>query len=310
MNAIINAFAYIENYETSENLDKCNDLLNIYMRCCCVSLISAKYNGNAQKDCRLVLVSNIDIPSFYKNIFDKEGIIVKKMPFDNFIFNGDMKWSLAFYKICALKKIVESGEYDKVMLVDSDTYFSYDINDLWIEADYGNILLYDICHNIKNRQSVQMNKEYKQLYNKDVLLVNYGGEFVCGRCDILKPYLEECENIYNDMIKNNATTLHGDEFIWSSAAIKFKETIKAANGYIDRYWTGRRMYRVSTNYYYDPVYIYHFPVEKKYGIKKTFNYYIKHNKFPNLRKLRKWFSLPSINRNCLIKDVLKFFRKI
>lgn len=310
MNAVFNAFAYIENYETSENLNKQNDLLNIYMRCCCVSLISAKYNGNAIKDdCQLILVTNIDVPQYYSNIFEKENIIIKKVPFDRFMFDENMKWSLAFYKLCALKHIVESGEYDKVMLVDSDTYFANDINDIWIEAEQ-NILLYDICHSLKNHQMIQMNKEYKLLYGKDTILVNYGGEFVCGKCSLLKQYISECEAVYKNMIEKNVMTLHGDEFIWCAAAIKFKSIIKSANAYIDRYWTGKRVYRVSTNYYFDPVCIYHFPVEKKYGIRKTFNYYIRHNKMPELNKIIRWYSLPSTKRGSLIKDILKLFKKI
>lgn len=291
---IFNAFAYIDDQSSPVNLNKIkkDDIIEAYLKCSVVSLISAKYNN---QDCEVALVTNIKVPNKFKYIFDKYDIKIFNVEYNDFNFNKDMKWSAAFYKLCALNSMVNKLDYDQYIMLDTDTYTNGSFRDLWIECDK-KILLYDIQHNLSNIQSIQMNKEYLELYGENIILTNYGGECIAGSKVLLQEFVEKCREVYLDMIKRDINTLHGDEFIICCVAQNMPEKIKSANAYIYRYWTGIKFYLVSTNFIYNKVSILHLPEEKDRAFDYLYKYIIKKGKLPKENILFRKLGFPKAKR--------------
>ena len=82
------------------------------------------------------------------------------------------------------------------------------------------------------------------------------------------------------MIETSVRTKQGDEFITSIVATENRQNIKAANAYINRYWTGKTNI-VSTNYKYDPVSILHLPSEKDCQLPFLYRFYKSKGRFPH-----------------------------
>jgi hypothetical protein len=290
MNLIFCSYAYLESYQsTIEDKSMQEKKIDMYLRCCIVSLVSAKMHNS---DCDVALITNIALPEPYKSQCDNYGILIIQKEYDSFKFDKTMQWSLAFYKLCALKYAVEALDYERYLMVDSDTFFLSKLADVWKESD-SNILLYDTAHKLSSEQMQTMNAEYYALYGKKVLLTQFGGEFVCGNQTLLKVFLDECVSIYTDMQEKNFKTTRGDEFIIAIAAYKYKRIIKNANPYIFRYWTGR-FYLVSTNYRY--VNILHIPNEKEVGFLYLYRYISKKGVFPKNNRIFSLFGFPSARR--------------
>ena len=300
-NLIINAFSYIDKQSDSINLKKYkkDDVIDAYLKCSMVSLITAKYHNS---NCDVALVSNIEIPKKFKKLLNKYDIKIFYVDYDKFRFNKEMEWSAAFYKLCAIDYVINNLEYEKYLILDTDTYVIDDLSDLWLEADK-KILLFDIQHSLSNKQAQKMNEEYFMLYNENEYLTNYGGEFICGKKDLLKEFMKECEKVYKDMAIKKQITLHGDEFIICSSAVKKNNIIKSANAYIYRYWTGNKFYLVSTNYKYNNVKILHVPNEKDYGFDYIYNYILKKNKIPKNEEVFKIFGFGKSRRPINLKSI-------
>jgi len=274
--------------------------IDMYLKCCVVSLVSAKTKNS---DCDVALITNIEVPEPYKTQFKSHGIMVIYKEYDSFRFGESMKWSLAFYKLCALKYAVENLDYERYLIVDSDTYFISKLNDLWVEADQ-NVLLFDLSHSLSIKQNKTMNNEYYSLYNEKVLLTNYGGEFICGNLELLKIFIDECYSVYLDMQEKNFITDHGDEFITGIVAYRKRTMIKNASPYIYRYWTGR-FYLTSTNYIYNPVNILHVPTEKGVAFKYLYKYITRKGVLPQNKRVFSLFGFPSAKRS-LSKNTLLY----
>lgn len=287
-NLIFCAFSYLPNtFATSDEVYSNDSIVNKYLDCCFVSLISAKLR-NAQDD--IALVCNIQLSEKYQSMFRENDIKVIFKEFDNFQFSKDMKWSLAFYKLCALEHVVEKFSYENYVLVDTDTYFISEFNELWEETK-NSILLLDLDHSISNKQCKQMYFEYTQLYSKYINFTNYGGEFIAGNRVYLNIFLKTLNEVYLDIVNSNSKTEHGDEFIISIAAHKNKLIIKNASPYVSRQWTGG-FYLTSTNYYYNPVNVLHLPREKDYGFNYVLKFYRVFRKLPHNDLVFILFGLP------------------
>ena len=61
--------------------------------------------------------------------------------FDQFVFYNGMDWGLAFYKCCALDKMLRK-DYEYYCLLDLDTYTQSAFEDLFHECKYW-IMLHD-----------------------------------------------------------------------------------------------------------------------------------------------------------------------
>lgn len=120
-------YANLENMKGGVNVDN-NNRLNIYMKNCCVSLLSAK-NYNLNSD--IALVTNIEVPAKYEKILTDNNILIIKAEFTYFKFPEDYKWGLAFYKLCALKHVVENYNYEYYSYLDSDVYIQASFDNIW-----------------------------------------------------------------------------------------------------------------------------------------------------------------------------------
>lgn len=287
-NLIFCAYAYIENYcgSTQINVNR----RDVYYKNILVALSTAKYH-NPSDD--VALITNVEIPRDYVDFFKRCDIKVIYHEFDMFKFADNCPWSLAYYKLCALDYVLKQFKYQRYMLLDVDTVTVKTFSDIWLEVEQ-NILIFDIHHGISIDQAKRINEEYNILYGEKIYLVNYGGELIAGNRIQLIEFLNKCHRVYKDICEHNMMSSQGDEFIISVAA-KGTTYIKAANAYINRFWTGR-VYYVSTNYYYDGVCILHLPLEKDSGIIKIYNYIYNKNKQPYIKEIARWCGLPKLHR--------------
>jgi len=284
-NLILNAFAYLPNFRGSENMIAVSSEKHIakYLRLVAVSLISAKERN---PECSVALVINVDVPQEFSRLFSKWDIEVINCPFENFIFDASMKWSLAFYKLQALDYVVRNREFDNILLLDTDTYVAANLDCFWPECGE-HVMLLNIRHSLDIPQARQMNREYQQLFLESAFLTNYGGEFVAGSRENLQTFMRVCSVIYERMVAQHVVTEHGDEFILSSAAEKVPGLIKDAGPYVYRYWT-QSFYLVSTNFQNNPVCVWHLPSEKSFALPRAYEYLKKHGRIPDSRRMQAW----------------------
>lgn len=299
-NLIINAFAFKENFKTSMQLQGKMDekKLALYMENIFVSLKSAALK-NPQDD--VMLVVNAKVPEQYRTLFEKENIKIKEIPFDRFVMPDNFVWALAFFKLCALSYVVEEEDYDNYLLVDTDTITRESYSEMWEESKAG-VMLYPLGHSYHHHDRERIYSDYRKLYEEELNLVHYGGEYVCGNRQALRFFLEECQEVYHQMEeKQFAVDDHtGDETILSIAAARMQampETpeIIAAVPYIYRYWTNE-FYLVSTNTVYNPVCIWHLPDEKEHAMRYFYRFYRKNNCFPEKKKCLKIAGLRVLKR--------------
>lgn len=294
-------YAYIGDFNTGANLDK-KRAFEIYMKNCCVASVSARSHCGENTD--VAIVSNIDFPDKYQKIIEQNGVKLIKFPFDEFCFDKHYKWSLAFYKLCALSKASKELDYDYYAYVDTDVYVQGSFDNIWKECDY-NIQLYDINHGLDD---VNENRVFNEIEALDRNLrggvTHYGGEFYAANASHTKRFVTECEEVYKQMVAQNFITSQGDEFITTIAAHRLKEIVKNAGAYVFRYWTGT--YRlISTNYKISPVVVLHCPAEKKYGIITIFNRYIRRGKLPTNRTAHRLLHLNSPSPLTIVKYIVK-----
>lgn len=320
-NLIINAFAFKENYKTSMQLEGKMDekKLALYMENIFVSLKSAAlHNPNDT----VMIVVNEEVPEPYKSLFEEENIKIKKINFDRYVMPQNFVWSLAFFKLCALSYVVEEEDYDNFLLLDADTITMQTYSEMWEECKTG-VMLYPLGHSYHHHDRERIRSDYQKLYEEDLNVVHYGGEYVCGNRQAMRLFMAECRSVYERMQeKNFCVDDHtGDETILSIAAARMqasgvKEEITEAeipeseaqdekkpvrkcsgtNGrkcknveviaavpYIYRYWTNE-FYLVSMNAIYNPVCIWHLPDEKEHAMAYFYRYYRKKKCFPKVRK--------------------------
>lgn len=115
-------------------------------------------------------------------------------PFDEFNLGLDYRWGLAFYKLCALKKMLSYG-YDNYLLMDTDTYTFSDFSDLWEQTkDY--LMLYDIGHRPTVPNCAKFYREAYEFAGIDRQITKYGGEFIAGNRQIMNAFIDEAENVF------------------------------------------------------------------------------------------------------------------
>lgn len=273
---IFNAFAYEESCKSGANISAVSDKHTVYMQNLSVSLISAKIHNPEDT---VALVTNTTPPESFAALLDKHGVEIFLEPFDTFRFPGDYPWALAFYKLCAMEKMLARG-FEKCLLLDTDTYVQSAVSDLWTDTEYF-LLLYDINHRLQILNCEKFNEELQRFgwitpYRP---ITNYGGEFLAGNRENLSLFMQECTAIYHRMCELDFRTTRGDEFISRQAAEHLKPLVKNAGGYVYRFWTGS-FYLVSTCYKYNPVSVLHVPDEKNRGMLKLYAYIRKHGTLP------------------------------
>lgn len=281
-NLILIPFAFLDNYSGGVNLKESKSRLDLYLKNCCVACVSAKKNCKGNTD--VALVTNIDVTTPYRDVLEQAGVKILRYEFDQFNFDGKYTWSLAFYKLCALKHAVADLNYDNYAFMDSDVYVQTDFSDIWKECGQ-KIMLYDICHGLQVEDYLRFLKEVSAFTGNDALgITHYGGEFFAANKENAKTFVAECMDIYQEMMRKQFKTSCGDEFITSLAVARMEEKVRNAGAYVYRYWT-RRFRLMSTNYQYNPVAVLHVPQEKDFGMIRIFDKYVSHGALPSQKKV-------------------------
>jgi len=213
-NLVIIPFAFDQEHMAScVNSDM--KTLQMYLRCLCVSCVSVKENGGALD---VALVTNVEIDPPYKQLLEKHGIKIIHLDFQDFMFNTDRLWYLAFYKLNAIYHVSRMYKYDNYCYLDSDVVVQHNLDLIWKECSE-NILLYDINHGLQVKDYQIIVEEFKQYFGEEKLITHYGGEFFAANRDNTLVFSETCLNIFNRMNSENLATTKGDEFIVSIAAV-------------------------------------------------------------------------------------------
>lgn len=303
--AICIPFAFDDEMQTGVNIGSQDRAMDTYLKNASVALVSIRqYNP----DCDVLFATNLKsskIPQVYRTLFEKNGIKMLTIPFNCFRFPLKTTWSLAFYKLCALKALLEEP-YDVVCYMDSDVFVQGSFNAVWQECQE-HILLYDINHGLYTKDYVILCDEVESFTKSKKLITHYGGEFFAASKDDAKEFCVKCESIYNEMIKKGFLTTRGDEFIVSLAADQMKMKVKNAAPYIYRFWTGVGFHLVSTCFKYNRIVVLHMPAEKERGMVDLYRKYISKGNFPKDAEVWKTLRL----KHLLVHDYIKLIiRKI
>ena len=163
------AYAEKENMESGANLANVQDKSSVYWKNAVVALYSAKQQ---HPECDVVLVTNVEVPKTYLEIIRKTQIKIYQELFDSFVFQKSV-WGLAFYKLCAIKKMLQK-EYEYYLMLDTDVYVQSRMDDLFEEMDY-NIMLHDRHPRLSNSTELKENKEYRLYCGEKRPISKWGG---------------------------------------------------------------------------------------------------------------------------------------
>lgn len=259
------AYAEDEKKKTGANLTQGSDRRDTYLKNAMVCLCSAKI---ANPECDVALITTVELPERYKAMMQKYGILYGYCPFDSFCFPDTYKWGLAFYKLCAYEYVLQL-EYEQYLMLDTDTYTQSSLSDLWVDAKY-HVMLYDINQRLGLKGAAKFQDQVQEFIGGGYCpITQYGGEFIAGSKENLLQLIACCKEVYSEMRIREFSTDFGDEFILCIAAERNKMMIKAAGGYVFRFWTGE-FRLVSTCYKFDPISVIHVPSQKSTGMIKIF----------------------------------------
>ena len=292
MNLIFTAFATLEGYREGSNANLGSE---VFYRCIVVSLVSAKQKN---QNCDAALVTNTAVPEPYAAQLSQAGIRVIACPFDNYRFEADLDWSLAYYKLCAMQYLLETEHYENYLMLDSDTFTQRGYQDIWREAAEA-VLLYQVPHAASQTMTAAISRCYDAVESGGVphSLTHFGGELVAGSKVRLADFMALCQQYFDELQARGITPKEGDEAVWCGAAyrsLRAGQPVRAANAYIFRYWLGGRFYYVSTNYQLDPVCILHLPgAAKDRQLKLIYKKYTKRGAFPPPDAIHRLCGLPA-----------------
>lgn len=284
------AIASKEGFVGSVNIKDTNNSLHTYL---CNAFVALKTTKKYNPEINVGIVTNASVDSETIALFESECIRVYRAPFDEFLFPKENQWSLAFFKLSSYNWAIRNLEYDYYIQLDCDVVCNGDLSDL-IEESKRSIVMLSGPFTFNHPIRTQFLKAYKLLYEDEPVIVKYGSGLICGSKDKLLRFFDCCLNLYEKIKEKNYCNdnLLGDEFITSIAAIKSGVPIVDGRPYMNVYWT-HRFYLVSTDYYYDKMVFLHLPGEKEYGMMLLYKYYVKHQKFPEEKKIYSLLNLPS-----------------
>ena len=206
MNLIFTAFATLEGYREGSNANLGSE---VFYRCIVVSLVSAKQKN---QNCDAALVTNTAVPEPYAAQLSRAGIRVIACPFDNYRFEADLDWSLAYYKLCAMQYLLETEHYENYLMLDSDTFTQRGYQDIWREAAEA-VLLYQVPHAASQPMAARISHTYDELWPEGAphVLTHFGGEFVAGSTARLQDFMAECRNVFDRMQQTGVRSQDGDD---------------------------------------------------------------------------------------------------
>lgn len=308
-NLICIPFAYKDGMNSGVNISG-GKKLEIYLKNASVALVSAKQFNS---DCDVAFATNLkekELPNEFLKILREWDIQVLEIPYNEFEFPGDYTWSLAFYKLCVLKRISEM-KYMSVCYLDTDVYIQGNFEAIWRECEQ-NVMLYDINHGLNTDDYISLCDEVEEFYGNRKLITHYGGEFFAASSSNAKEFVNVCEQVYSKMLEKDFRTTKGDEFILSVAAENMKASIKNAGAYVYRFWTGASFRLVSTCYEYNRIIVLHLPAENEHGMLKMYDHYIRRGIVPSDKNAWRIFRLSKmpladqgkrVLRNTVLKKV-------
>lgn len=276
----------------SAGVRNAGDAADVYVKNAIVSLASAKIQ-NPGAVC--ILNCNFNVSSEFQKTAGEAGIRIDFVPFGKYKSKEEFPWAITQYKFDSIAHMLEvMDEDDRMVLLDTDTVCMRNLDEVFDEAGQA-LILYAVNHGYyqEKRQNIIFN--YQHLYGSGCMnLVHYGGEFFAGSRKLLCRLLSYCEVVIQKARVQEELKDWDDEHILSIVAEHYMKTdVYPAGAYICRYWTDR-FYLVSTNYYYDPVMIWHLPAEKNYGLLALYEYFEQHGCFPEPSRVARMMGLPGV----------------
>lgn len=298
-NIIVNAF-YSDNYNVNVVGEKTvtnKSSYDMYLKNIVVSLCSAKLFNPSDE---VALITNAHVPDPYEQILINHGVMIIIAPFSYYIMPEKFIWRFAFYKLNALRFLLETTSYKNYLLLDTDTYHVNSLEEFWKECESNRLHMYSTRHSLNHNVRSMYISDYQKIaecIDGDVrdMIDQFGGEFVGCNKFVLKELVHMMDKIYSSYqsLEFQISPQSGDELFLSIAASQIPT--KEAGAYLERFWT-QRFYLSSTKWYYDPVSIWHIPAEKKYGMLNIYNYFMKHDCFPGIRESANILNLPRRSR--------------
>lgn len=272
--------------------DTVDKAMDSYLKNAIVALASARLHN---PDAVCILNCNFEVPESLIQTVQKAGIQIHMVPFGKHESNEAFQWAVTQYKFDSMAYVLElMGDEDVMLLLDTDTVCMRKLDELFSEASQS-LILYPTAHGFCQDKRAEIRFNYREMYKvKNDNLVHYGGEFFAGKKELMQKLLNACENVIQCARESKNLKPWDDEHVLSIAVGHFLQgRVFPANAYIFRYWTNR-FYLVSTNYYYDPVCIWHLPAEKNFGMLVLYDYFVKNGNFPSVKKMAQIVGLPSV----------------
>lgn len=312
MLAIANALCFLPDVQNAPNVggDAKLSLKDVYLRNSWVSLWSA---GRFHPEAKRLLLTNAPLGEDEQR-FREIGAEVVEVPWSRYVLPESYRWRLAYYKLDALEWL--SQQEGLSFLVDADAFFVSPVQDL-VEEGGNALFLYDTQHRHEHPYRTEIRNLQKDLLGEVGTPVHWGGEAVFGSQKALQIFTRECARVFNAMVSQQAIFTperdQSDEVVLSIAAERLTRTsalpIRQLNPYLYRYWTSNGFNLLSTNYKYNPVSVWHFPLEKKDGILALYDYIREHDSMPPLQELYYMLHLEKTESRLLKDMVLKRLRR-
>lgn len=266
---ICTSYAEITGYNSGVNFknvskEKC---MAMYFKNACVCLLSAR---DKNPDVDIALITNVEVPAEYAELLSERGIQIMRHEFDSFRFPPEYKWSLAFYKLSALEYALGLG-YEKILLIDVDSYVIRSADDIWKELDY-KFLASNTGEGLNVSYYRKLSQEASEFLGKEVIISHYSGSFLALNREHGRLFFKECHRIHEEMLRRGTVVQSGDEFLLSLFCYEHPEVIREADGYHQTFWTHQFRY-VSTRYRFNPIIVAHLPSEKENGLFKIYGKY-------------------------------------
>ncbi len=286
-NIIFVPFAFTEKAKSGENITvKGEEIKTLYLENAAVALCSAKYYNPT---CTVALVTNLaeeQIPSAIKHVLDQWGVEIKQISFNRFVFPQDYKWSLAFYKLCALSHIVEQNIYQKLCYLDADVYVQKSFDAIWHQVEQ-KILLVDNKQDLTDENYRIFVEELQTFLQNKVLPTHWEGGFFAATQEDAALFLQRADVTYHQMLDRKVQTLMGDEFILGVAAEQLSDRTQDAGKYAAHYWTSPMRFSVTDSYHSATMAVLHLPAEKQRGMITLYNRFISKHQLPTPAQVHK-----------------------
>ena len=296
---IVVFYADDEKKRAGNNIQNNEKRRDTYFKNASATLVSAKHY-NPETD--VALITNTSVPKEYADLLKLNGIMVFREEYDDFLFE-DCAWSLAFYRFCALKHLIQKYEYERIIMLECDMYVQGSLDEVFEECKQ-HILLHDLEHRLSNGSYSGFVSEIEQFTGEKKYLTQYEGGFLAINRQHAVLFDKICHEIYEKMLRLQFTSRFGDMFILSLAACEMKEYVKNAAGYVHIFWTGWFRH-VSTCYEKDPVCVLHVPDEKERGMIKIYDKFLAKGKFPENKKVWNMFHFKHMSFGAFIKAFVK-----